>query len=449
MKVDLHSVKKWLNADPRWGNPTLPEVTGISINSRTLEPGEIFFALRGPTFDGHHFVKESVAQGAGAVVVEYPMDVNVPCFVVRDTREALGQLASAYRQQFTLPMVGITGSCGKTTVREMTASILRQQGFVLATHGNRNNSIGVPLTLFDIRKDHDYAVIEMGTNMLGEIATISNWARPTVAAITNIAPAHLEGFGTIETILKEKSKIFASIPMNGTGVFPGLSEYAPYWRKHLKAINTLTFGDETCDVFARNIQLFDEYSTFELVTPSDKAEIKLQIPGRHHIDNALTAACCTYAMDVPMASIRGGLQDMKAVAGRFRIVRGINGIRLIDDSYNANFHSVNAALQQLARYEGERILVFGDMGELGDQSVHYHQRVGEVAKQLGIDSLFTVGELTRHTAETYGSSAQHYPNLDTLVESLIDKLHDQCTVLVKGSYSAGMSKVVEALQTRG
>ena len=446
MKVDLSQLRQWLHTDPKWGQPKMPKVTGISINSRTIKPGEVFFALRGPSFDGHQFVKQAVAAGASAVVVESPMDVGVPTFIVRDSRDALGQFASAYRQQFELPIVAITGSCGKTTVREMTAAILRQCGSVHVTFGNRNNTVGVPITLLDLCADHDYAVLEMGTNELGEIARISSWAKPSVAVITNIAPAHLVGLVNVETILSEKSKIFASLPMNGTGIFSGLSPHVPYWRKYLKGIQQLTFGDESCDVYATHVCLADEYSEFNLVTPSDKIAIKLNIAGRHHVTNALTAASCAVALNISSTHIKAGLEQFEAVAGRFRILHGINDIRLIDDSYNANFHSVNAALQQLARYQGQRIFVFGDMGELGEQAVYYHKRVGEVARELGINRLLTVGDLTQHTAAAYGSAAEHYAVIEELLVNLKQGLDKQCTVLVKGSNAAGMGRVVSDLQ---
>ena len=485
-------------------------LTGISINSRDLESDNLFIAIKGENFDGHCFVDDAIAKGAAAVVVQHAKEYAVPSFVVSDTRQALGQLAQHFRQQFNIPVIGITGSCGKTTVKEMVANILKQRAEVLVSVGNQNNTIGVPLTLLRLNTSHQYAVIEMGTNQPGEIAQLTQWVQPTLSVITTIAPAHLAGLGCEQGVLEEKTNIFRYLSEDGLAIYPGDSPHCEYWQQALSAQlphghseklsphhseelsprhseelsprhceelspryseelsprhseelsprhceersdeaihkKSLSFGLKNSTIIARNVQLNPEDSQFELITPVGTIAIQLNIPGRHHVMNALAAAAVAHGLQIPLRDIQQGLAEFSAVKGRFLVQQGVAGIRLIDDSYNANIASVQAAIEQLARYPGQRILVFGDMGELGEQAPYYHQRVGELAQDLGIERLYTVGNLSaQYTAKSFGQAAQSYHSINALLKDLIPQLKTDCTVLVKGSLSMGMSAVVTAL----
>lgn len=423
------------------------EFNGVSTDTRTLQPGDLFVALIGPNFDGHHFIPDATAKKAAAILAQQPIKSTLPVLQVDDTLAALGQLATHHRQQFNIPVIGITGSCGKTTTRALTASILNGWKPTLFSESSFNNNIGVPLTLLRLRAQHHYAVIEMGANHFGEIAELTKIVKPNIAIITNAAAAHLEGFGSIAGVCKAKGEIFQGLPKDGIGILNADDAHFKDWQKMVAPHTLLSFGvTKPADVYAQQITTTaDGKPQFILVTPSGETSIQLPLIGRHNIANALAAAAAAYAAAIPLAAIKAGLESAAAVSKRLNIYQTPHGAEIIDDSYNANPLSVQAAIETLAERPGEKILVLGDMRELGENATELHHAIGEKALQSGIDHLYTYGELSAHATSAFGKQAQHFTDQAVLITALKTKLAPKATFLVKGSKSMHMGRVVEAL----
>lgn len=420
----------------------------VTTDTRTLQPGDLFVALVGEHFDGHDFIAAAQEAGAAAVMVSRTVQTDLPLLHVPDTLLGLAQLARAYRQMvFQHPMVAITGSSGKTTTKEMTASILRQAGPTLATQGNFNNAIGVPLTLLNIAPEDQYAVIEMGANHAGEIAYTMKIAEPTISLITNVAPAHLKGFGSIEGVASAKSEIYENLTAVGTIIINRDDQFAKHWLKQFADRRILTFGlTNQADFYATDLQADAEnHYQFNLHGPFGEVSIHLPLKGKHNVLNALAAAAAAYVAGATPAHIQAGLQAVPATKGRLVSMRGKDGIRLIDDTYNANPGSVKAAIEVLAHFSGQRILVLGDLGELGENASQYHEQIGADARSMGVNELYACGQLTSHTVKAFGSNGFHFATAEELIQALSNKLSKNATVLVKGSRSAKMERVVAAL----
>ena len=340
-------------------------VHGVSTDSRSTDKQNLFVALTGPNFDGHNFVTTAVERGAVAVIVDRQMQSTCPQVIVEDTRIALGKLANAWRKKFAFPLIAVTGSNGKTTVKEMLTAILSVRHPVLATQGNLNNDIGVPLTLFRLSKQHEFAVIEMGANHAGEIAYLTDIAQPDVAIITNAGPAHLEGFGSLEGVAKAKGEIYGGLSETGTAIINADDCFNPLWREYCADHKTLTFAlDNDADITA-SWSVDDKGSLINAKTPAGEVSIHLPLLGRHNVMNALAAIAGTLAAGITLTEIKTGLESLQPVRGRLQIKSGLNGSRVIDDTYNANPASLNAALAVLGDFTGQHFLALGDMGELG------------------------------------------------------------------------------------
>ena len=421
--------------------------TGCCTDSRSVARGSLFIALRGERFDGHDFITRAYEQGASASLTEIDDAAFAPMIVVDDTLRAMGSLAGCWREKFEIPLVAITGSNGKTTVKEMLLSILRQRAPVLATRGNLNNEIGVPLTLFGMDNRHAYAVVEMGANHAGEIARMTRIARPTVAVITQCAPAHLEGFGTVEGVARAKSEIYEGLDAGGTAIINADDEFAAFWSDRTSSLRQLSFGlEKPADISVHSMRTTDRGTVFDLCLPDSEITVELPLPGRHNISNALAAAACAVALGIDADLIRTGLEQVKAVAGRLEKRRGPGGSALINDTYNANPASLRAALDFLGEHPGRRWLVLGDMGELGSAGLALHAEAGEQAREAGIERLFTIGELARAASESFGTGARHYEDIDTLIADLGREVASSVTLLVKASRAMRLERIISALE---
>jgi len=423
----------------------------VTTDSRTLEPGALFVALRGERYDGHQFVPDALQRGAAGALVEGHVAVELPQVVVRDALQGLTAFAAAWRHDFDGAVVAVTGSNGKTTVKEMTGSILACAGPTLVTRGNLNNHIGVPLTLSRLEAAHRYAVVEMGANHLGEIAHLAAVARPDVGLVINAGPAHLEGFGGIDGVARGKGELFQALGMDGTAVINADDRFAAFWHGLARdAGRVVTFGvRERADFGARDVRsrVTDGgfQTEFELVTPVGRRHIALALAGDHNVMNALAAAAAAHAAGAGLEAIVAGLARMRPVAGRLEVKRLPGGIRLIDDSYNANPASVRAGLRALAGVEGQHWLVLGEMKELGEESAQLHAEVGAFAREIGVRRLLAVGDEARHAVEAFGAGATWFAGVDELVEALRAEATPGVTVLVKGSRANRLERVAAAL----
>ena len=418
---------------------------GLSTDTRSLRQGNLFVALQGPSFDGHDYVGQADARGAAAAAVSRPVGGSLPLLRVADTRLALGALAADWRRRFDIPVVAITGSNGKTTVKEMVAAILHRSGRPLVTAGNFNNDIGLPLTLGRLGPEHDYAVLELGANHPGEIAALAAIAAPGIGLVNNAAPAHLEGFGDLEGVARAKGELFERLPADGVAVINADDRFAPLWRQLAGARRVISFGlEKEADVGGR-WRSEAGGSRVELCTPAGEAALRLQLAGRHNVMNALAAAAVATALGVTPAQIAAGLAALVPVDGRLQPQPGLRGLHLIDDTYNANPASLQAALEVLAGAAGERWLVLGDMGELGADSARLHRAAGEAARAAGIERLWTLGELAALAAPAFGSGAQAFEDSHALVAALQEAAGPGVTALVKGSRRMRMERVVQAL----
>jgi UDP-N-acetylmuramoyl-tripeptide--D-alanyl-D-alanine ligase len=421
---------------------------GINTDTRNIKAGQLFVALKGPNFDGHDFVRDALNKGSAGVMVSQAQKIDQPQIIVSDTQWALGQLAAAWRNQFSIPVVAVTGSNGKTTVKEMIAAILQQQGTVLSTRGNLNNEIGVPLTLLRLNTSHDSAVIEEGASHAGDIAYLTRLVSPTVAVVTNAAGAHLEGFGSLDVVANTKGEIFENLPENGTAIINADDQYVSLWQSMADKREIVTFGMNA----EANVKgaLLESNTCAEchlnMTTPIGDCVVSLHLPGQHNAMNALAAAAVAIAVGVELDVIKKGLETVKPVPGRLQWKNGINGAQILDDTYNANPASLAAALKVLSSCPGDHYLALGDMAELGDETKGYHQRAGHQARSSGVHRLYAVGEYARFAAEAFGDRAWHFSKQEQLVDRLREDLTTDVTLLVKGSRSSRMDKVVEALE---
>lgn len=423
---------------------------GVSTDTRTLRTGELFVALQGPNFDGCDYVAQAQDQGAAGAVVDRKTDEGLAQITVEDTRLALGSLAAAWRQDQSAVVVGITGSNGKTTLKEMTAACLSQTAPTLATEGNLNNEIGMPLMLTRIEQSHRFAVLEMGANHAGEIAYLASLAEPDVVAITNAGAAHLEGFGSVEGVARAKGEILCGTSRPGVAVLNADDEYFDYWKTLVTDIDIVSFGiDMVADVGAGHIRADGAGSSFEMRLQDTSIDVRLPVPGRHNVRNACAAAAIATALGIAPEQIQVALEQVKPVSGRLQPLAGLHGSTLFDDSYNANPLSVAAAAEFLAGLPGQSWLVLGDMGELGDDSARLHREVGDVVKRAGVDRLFATGELSRNATEAFGKHAVWFGSVDALIDALRVSVTADANVLVKGSRFMRMERVVAAISTAG
>lgn len=445
--TDLKFVKLHTGGELRGDNVSFG---AVSTDSRQISNGDLFIALTGPRFDGHEFVQMAADAGAVAAIVSHAVDCDLPQLVVDDTLLALGRFAAAWRTQFSMPVVGVTGSTGKTTVKQMLASILAGTGDVLATHGNLNNEIGVPLTLLRMRENHRYAVIEMGANHAGEIARLTTLARPTIGIITNAGAAHLEGFGSIEGVVEAKGEMYAGVVDGGICVINGDQPWADDWKQRAGARRKIIFGVAAAhDFHATAEAVHTDYGMqFQMATPEGVVEIHLPLHGQHNVMNALAAAAAAWSAGASAEAIKAGLEKVSNVGGRMHVEQLANGVVLVDDTYNANPVSMRAAIDWLAAGGRRGWLVMGDMGELGADAETMHAEIGAYASECGLERLYCLGTLSAAAADAFGT-ARSFSDAEQLIERLAEDLEPGVTVLVKGSRSARMERITSALRERG
>ncbi len=425
------------------------EFQGCSTDSRSIDEGNLFIAIRGERYDGHTYVRAAMEKGAAAAMVDNSLDDDLaPLIIIEDTIRAMGLLAGFWRQGFEIPLFAITGSNGKTTVKEMLSSILGLRSSVLSTRGNLNNHIGVPLTLFRLGHEHEFAVIEMGANHPGEIGWLSGIAKPSIALITQCAPAHLEGFGSVDGVAEAKAEIFSGLCVYGTAIINADDKYADFWRQRAEGHRQISFAlNNEADVTASDIG-FDIKSgktNFQVHLPDKSFQISIPLAGIHNVQNAIAAAACCIAAGIEYDDIKKGLEQMESISSRLQMLESPQGVRLFNDTYNANPGSLQAGLEVLSDCPGHRWLVMGDMMELGDESVAMHRQAGVLAKQYGIERVYGIGDLTANTVDEFGSGARHYETIADLITELKKDLSGQETLLIKGSRAMAMDKIVDSL----
>ncbi len=452
---DMHLLLTQLAAWLRTSAVGDAKIEGICTDSRTVQAGDLFIALTGEKYDAHDFLDQVAQSGAAAVLAQrVPEGFALPHIVLPDTRLALGRIARDWRLHFNLPVVGVTGSNGKTTVTAMIGAIMAQAfgEHYLATRGNFNNDIGVPLTLFRMRASNKAAVVEMGMNHVGEIAYLANLVQPSVALVNNAQREHLEFMRDVASVAQENGSVIRSLSPHGVAVFPGDEEFTPLWRRMALQTNArmLTFGlSEQCDVYCQYLANGFGSSMSVVCRQSGRAQqfsLNLPLAGEHNVRNALAAIACALAIGIDVARITTALAGFEAVKGRLQCKRAANGATVIDDTYNANPDSVRAALYVLARAATPKILVLGDMGEVGESGPAFHVEAGQLARKLGIDYLFCFGQASCHTSDAFGSGAQHFTDLERLLVQLGNITTPGSTVLVKGSRFMAMERVVQYLQ---
>lgn len=421
----------------------------VGSDSRNIKAGQLFVALKGENFDGNAFAGEAIKKGAAAVMLSDASVGAQPALLVQDTRLALGELAKYWRSKFDAPVVAITGSNGKTTTKEMLTAILsvaaKGHDKVHATYGNLNNDIGVPLTLLKMNASHKYVVVEMGMNHLGEIDYLTHIARPNVAVINNAGTAHIGELGSRDNIAKAKGEIYAGLQNGGVAVINADNTYAAYWQSLNTQRKIVTFGlNAQADLTATH-QETDGVNLVSLSTPSGKVDFKLRVQGAHNISNALAASAAAYALGVSNADIAKGLASFSGVYGRLERKAGINAAVIIDDTYNANPDSMKVAIGVLAKLAGKKILVLGDMAELGAEAKNMHAEIGAYAKAAGLTTLYCLGELSTEMVKSFGVGAQHFSAPEAIADAVLPQLTSSTTVLVKGSRCMQMERVVNLL----
>ena len=427
--------------------------TSVTTDSRNIEAGTLFVALRGDRFDGHDFVTQALRDGAVAAMVEegvdLPRDTNSDSLLhVADTRRALGDLARHWRSRFDIPVIGVSGSNGKTTVKEMIAAILRAhygQEHVLATTGNLNNDIGVPLTLLRLRPAHQAAVIELGINHPGETDLLAGYTQPTVALINNAQREHQEFMKSVADVAREHADLFRHLTDKGIAVINADDHYVDLWRDAARSHRVITFGiNDKADVSAA-YQLNELGAELDLTCDQTHTHVSLQAVGLHNVRNAAAAAAATYAAGIEPLAIKAGLESFTPVKGRMQRRAARDGSMIIDDTYNANPDSVRAAIDVLATMKSPRILVLGDMGEVGDQGQAFHTEIGQYAQKVGIEVIYTLGELSKASTEAFGSNAAHFTDVEALLTSLEQHLPDHPTFLIKGSRFMRTERIVDKI----
>ncbi len=469
MNLTLTQLQQWLpqavlvNAAAANSQVQNTLIKAVRTDSRSVVAGDLFIALKGEKFDGTAFLAQAQAQGAVAVLFEashpdqgehlqHLNNVTVPAFCVPNARAALGSLAAQWRRQYTPALIGVTGSNGKTTVTQMIASVLRADTSApsLSTQGNLNNDIGVPLTLFNLRPEHQRAVVELGMNHPGEIEVLAQFAQPTIGLVNNAQREHQEFMSTVEAVAIENGEVIRALPAKGVAVFPAQDAYTQLWQKLADARSVLTFGFTQGDVQAHDIVWRNGAWSFQLWTQQTSLPCRLNIAGRHNILNALAATACALAAGMSLSVIVKGLESFEPVKGRSKSCEWqLDGhaFTLVDDTYNANPDSVRAAIEVLAELPAPRLLVLGDMGEVGLQGAEFHQEVGAYAKACDIQSLFTLGDLCQHSSQAF-EGAVHFSDMDSLQARVLSDISTYNSVLVKGSRFMKMERVVEALRNR-
>jgi UDP-N-acetylmuramoyl-tripeptide--D-alanyl-D-alanine ligase len=423
------------------------EFTRVSTDSRSLQAGELFVALTGDNFDGHDYLAQVAASGAVAALVSQAQEIDLPQLQVADTLRGLGRLGACNRQLYQGPLVAITGSSGKTTVKNMVHAVLSTAGNTLATSGNLNNEVGVPLTLLRLEPSVEYAVVEMGAAKAGDIQWLCELGQPSVSLLLNAMPAHLEGFGSVDDVAQAKGEIFDGLRPGDVAVINADQPWAAQWRRRAGDATVLDFGlEESAAITASAIQPRGvDGISFITSTPAGDMPVRLPLPGLHTVANALAAIAVGLACKLSLAQICRGLESVRPVAGRLRAVDSASGATLIDDCYNANPGSVRAAIDILASCDGRRTLMLGAMKELGERSAEFHRQIGEYARQAGIDQLWGVGEELLDTVKGFGAGGRHFADRELLVAALDGQFGVGDSVLVKGSRSAGMEQVLQAL----
>ena len=423
------------------------EFTRVNTDSRTLAEGELFIALRGERFDAHDFINDAVAKKpCGLVVERFFPDIKLPQLVVSDSLLALGQIAALHRSLFLRPIIAITGSSGKTTVKTLLSGILAECGPTHATKGNFNNHIGVPLTLLQLEAHHEFAVIEMGASGPAEIEYLCSLAKPQITMINNVMAAHIQGFGSLQGVARAKGEIYAALPTTGTAVVNIDDRFAPDWLAALtnRRVIRVSFQNRDADCFAQDIEPSANSIEFSINLHGASTQVSVNAQGEHNVRNALMAAACASAVGANLQQIKQGLASFSPVAGRMSRHIGVNDAQIIDDSYNANPGSVRAAIDVLAQ-KSQGILVLGDLAELGVEAPELHAELGEYARAKKIANLFTVGTLSENASRAFGTGAQHFADQSSLVEHLKKIANKDTTLLIKGSRSAAMDLVVRQL----
>ena len=443
MTWSLSEIAQMVDGELHGSNTCSVSIDSVATDSRLVTPDQLFIAIRGERFDAHDFVSNLTGK-AGAALVDRIIECDLPQILVKDTRAALAEFSAKWRQQFDKPLIALTGSNGKTTVKEMLSAILSVKGEVLATLGNLNNDLGVPLTLLRLRQTHDYAVIEMGANHFEEIAFLTKIGRPDVAILNNAGASHLEGFGSVEGVSRAKAEIFQGLSSSGIAIINADDEYADYWQSCVAGKQVISFGmDQATKVQGKVLPT----GMLALTYADESIDISLPLLGRHNQQNALAAASAAIAVGATLPEIKQGLESLEPVKGRLASYVGQQNTKLIDDTYNANPSSMKAAIDVLAEFTaGSRVLVLGDMGELGPDVNKLHAEIGAYANDKQIDKVFCLGVHSVETAKSFGGKAQHYSEIDALITVLKQQLNNNMTLLVKGSRSMRMERVIEALK---
>lgn len=447
IKMTLNEITENLNGTLIGVNT---EIYGVSIDTRTLQAGNLYIAIVGKNFDGHDFVDATKGVGASAILTHKKLETDLPQILVENTHFALGKLAAVWREKVPAKIVGVTGSNGKTTTKEMLAAILSVNDCVLFTQGNLNNDIGVPLTLLKLSPENRFAVIEMGANHVGEIAYTSKISKADVVIITNVGAAHLEGFGDLNGVAKTKGEIIETLNPNGVAILNADDAFFDYWQNVADSRKIITFGlHENANVRAENIDVKIEnhqfVTRFDLKTASGEISVNLPLAGNHNVLNALAATAATSALGISLAQIKQGLESMSPVKGRLQLLRGNLGSTIINDTYNANTSSLKAALDVLQKCDSEHWVILGAFGELGENTEQLHFEMGETLKNVGVKRLFAVGDLTKKTVAAFGGNAQHFASQTELLAVLIPELTGNETILIKGSRSQRMENITAAL----
>lgn len=444
-KLTCTQISNYLDTD--FDGPDV-EFNAISTDTRSIQPGALFVALKGENFDGHDYIEQAVSKGAVAILASKPVTASVPVLLVKDTTWAYGQIAALYRSQFKIPTIGITGSCGKTSVKSMVTSILEQSAQVLSPVGSYNNEIGLPKTLLELTPEHEYAVLEMGARNSGDIKYLMELVNPSIAVINNVAPVHIETFGDLDGIAAAKGEIYEYLQPHGTAIVNVDDVYAPFWLSKLKTQNIITFGlERAADITCAYIVEEHHRIKFELVTDIGTIEVILPLLGLHNVKNALAAAAVARALDISLQEIKQGLEKFKPVTRRMEIKTGLNGAKIIDDSYNANPVAMKHAIDVLVKQAGKKIMVIGDMLELGEQAIEKHKLLGRQAKEAGVEVLLGYGDLTKLSIDEFGANAKFYTDKARLISDLSTMLNSGVVVLVKGSNGMRLNEVVNAVVT--
>jgi len=428
--------------------------SNVSTDTRSLKSGDLYLALVGENFDGNNFIIEAAHAGASAAVASRQIEAQLPVLRVGDSHAALGKIANMNRRRSTAKVIALTGSQGKTTVKEMIASILNNSADCLATEANLNNTIGVPLTLLKIEEQHQHVVIEMGANAAGEIAFSVAATEPDIALITCASPAHIEGFGSLQGIVVAKGEIIDGLKSDGTMVLNADDTYVEDWSARAAGKRAVRFSCENAagdaQYFAsRVVQQDDGTSSFDLHTPKGEQALSIRFLGKHNVLNAVAASAVAMEAGASLTDVAEGLANLNPVSGRLSRLSGMNGCHLIDDSYNASPGSFTAAIDVLSKLAGQRVLVMGDMGELGEDTDSAHRNIGEYAAGAGIDALWAIGEKSKLAVDTYAGKGRHFQSKEELIEALVGITNSGLTVLIKGSHPAKMNEVVTALKIDG